>query len=72
LYASAQDIGRVENIREHVSSLVEPFDQEIEAILSVAGSRIANSESLANIITKVAPGKMKTRISAGVEAAERA
>jgi hypothetical protein len=71
LYASAQDIGGVENVRDHISSLVEPFDREIEAILSVAGSRVANSESLANIVAAVAPAKMKTQINAGVEAAER-
>jgi hypothetical protein len=72
LYASAQDIGGIENVREHLSDLVEPFDREIEAILSVAGSRVANSESLANIIAGVAPSKMKTQISVGVEAAEPA
>jgi hypothetical protein len=72
LYIRAQDIGAVENIREHVPTLVSPFDREVEAILSVAGSRVGNSDSLANVIATVAPLEMRTLISAGVEAAEPA
>jgi hypothetical protein len=64
LYASAQDIGGVANVRERRSDLVEPFEQETKVILSLAGSRVANSESLANIIAAVAHLRRRRRRSA--------
>jgi hypothetical protein len=72
LYLTAQDIGGLDRVREHISRLVEPFDLEVAAILSVAGSRVGNSEALASCIAGVAPPEMMKQIRAGADAAEPA
>jgi hypothetical protein len=70
LYLTVQDAGGAETVREHVSGLVEPFDLDVEAIVSVAGSRVGNAEALATCIATVAPSKMEHQISAAVDEAE--
>jgi hypothetical protein len=73
LYMEAQEFGGAVRIREHVLEL-DPFDVDVdvEAVLSVAGSRVGNSEALAKSLFPVVSAKMQNSISAGVAAAEPA
>jgi hypothetical protein len=69
-YMRAQDIGGADSVREHISQLVEPFDLDVDAILSIAGSCLGNFGPLVETIASVANSAMMAQISAGVEAAE--
>jgi hypothetical protein len=44
LYISTHGLGGTDRIRDHLKGLGESFDQDLEAIHSVAGSRVWNSD----------------------------
>jgi hypothetical protein len=50
-YPTAQYIEETDNVGEQISSLMETFDPDVDANLSVAGSRVGNSEALADCVT---------------------
>jgi hypothetical protein len=54
----------------NISGLAEPFDVEFEAILSIAGNRVGNSEAFASVLASVAHSRINERVSDGVDAAE--
>jgi hypothetical protein len=51
---------------------VEPFDQDVEAVLSVAGSRVGNSEQLANGIAGLGNSQLNAQVSADIKKASPA
>jgi hypothetical protein len=72
LYMSARDVEEARIICEHLSQLIEPFDLDVDAIVSVAGSRFESSEPLARCIAAAADAKLRAQINAAVEAAPSA
>jgi hypothetical protein len=70
LYISTHELGGgTDWIRDRWMGLTERFDQGVEAILSVVGSRVGNSEQLANCITNLGNSKLNAQISAGIKKA---